>query len=144
LEGASFEADFVFSAAVCAHVHPDDIGTYFENLLQLTAKPGAQLHLNAAVSDKPRRVLYDSWAWPLDFFRRSLPGLELVRAPRGAARIERGQPLWPADLVFERRATDGTLRPRFASAAAQLQLRSDPRTYGIPGRLAALLRRLRR
>jgi hypothetical protein len=142
-QGKNFEADFVFSAAVCIHVHPDDIGTYFENLLQLTAKPRAQLHLNAAVSDRPRRVHYDSWAWPLEFYKNSLPGLDLVRAPRSAARIENGHPMWTADLIFRRPAANGTLRSRLAFAASQLRLRSDPRTYGIPGKLAALIRRSR-
>lgn len=143
-EGARFRADFVFSAAVCTHVHPDEIAMYFENLSQLTVKPGAQLHLNATVSDKPRRVLYDAWAWPLEFYRRSLPALELVRAPRGATRIEQGHPIWSADLIFRRSETGDTLRSRLASAVAELRLRSDPRTYGIPGKLAGLVRQKQR
>lgn len=128
---AEFGADFVFSAAVCTHVHPEELQIYFDNLQRLTRKPGARLFLNAAVSDQPRRVYYDSWAWPLTFYRRSLPQLRLFRAPRGATRMGQGHPFWSVDLVFQRDQSSTGWRSRMRTMISKVALSADPRTHGI-------------
>jgi SAM-dependent methyltransferase len=141
-EAAEFGADFIFSAAVCIHVHPDELRKYFENLRSLTWKEHAQLHLNAAVSDLPRRIAQDSWAWPLQVYERSLRGLSLTAAPRSATVTRGEQPIWAADLVFRRHSDSEGLRGRARFVLWRAILLADPRTYGLRGRLGAVAKRL--
>ncbi len=75
VEAKAFAADFVFSSAVAAHVHPDETALYYGNLQSLAAKPGAALFFNAHVSNKPERFAPQGWSWPLDFYIQSLPEL---------------------------------------------------------------------
>jgi SAM-dependent methyltransferase len=86
---ARFSADFIYSSSVCYHVHPDEIAFYFAALEKITAKPGAILMFDVKLTDKPTRYLSHSWAWPLEFIKNALPGLEFVEAikPR---EIDRG------------------------------------------------------
>ncbi|MFL5240224.1 MAG: SAM-dependent methyltransferase [Rhizomicrobium sp.] len=116
-EAADFHADFVFSAAVCIHVHPDELTEYFEQLMRLTACPGAQLHINAALSDAPIRFRYESWAWPLKRYRTGLPELRLIQSPPGHEILKPlllslgiggfkrhgAHRVWKSHLVFRRR-----------------------------------------
>lgn len=109
-----FGADFVFSSAVCIHVHPNELPAYFGNLARITAKPGARLCFNVAVSPRPLRLRFDSWAWPLGFYRQSLRDLRFVRrSPASAIKsalrsLAARMPMpgvrrtWSADLVFKR------------------------------------------
>jgi len=99
-----FEADHVFSAAVCVHVHPDETQAYFHNLERLVAKPGARLFFNAAVADEPIRFRYDSWAWPLSFYERALAKLDFVGASVGAEHEKEGHRVRYANLEFRRQA----------------------------------------
>lgn len=118
-EAAKFAADFVISTAVCIHVHPDELPQYFANLMQITSKPGARLFMNAAVSRRPVRSRYDSWAWPLRRYRAGLPELRLVQRPPGReslrailfsfgllkTRKEEGEPVWSSNFEFVRAST---------------------------------------
>lgn len=115
-EAATFSPDFVFSTAVCIHVHPDELPQYFANLVQIASKPGARLFMDAAVSPKPVRSRYDSWAWPLRRYRAGLPELRLVQKPPGRENLratlftfgilktkkEQGQPVWSSNFEFLR------------------------------------------
>jgi hypothetical protein len=99
-----FEADHVFSGAVCVHVHPDETQAYFRNLDRLVTKPGARLFFNAAVADEPMRFRYDSWAWPLSFYEKALAKLEFVGASVGNEHEKEGHRVRYANLEFRRQA----------------------------------------
>jgi SAM-dependent methyltransferase len=100
---SNFGADLVFSNTVCVHVHPDETGTYFRNLARVTHVPGARLIFNAMLSERPLRFEFTSWAWPLDFYERSLGELELVRAATGRPQDKAGGLVAPVNLEFRRR-----------------------------------------
>ena len=105
-EAESFGADFVVSNAVCVHVHPDELGSYFANLSRLAHKRGAKLILNVVIAARPLRYRYSSWAWPLDLFREAMPGLTLIKIHGGKfSREEDGGPIGFATLEFEREPT---------------------------------------
>jgi hypothetical protein len=110
MDAERFEADHVFSAAVCVHVHPDDTQAYFRNLERLVAKPGARLFFNAAVTDEPMRFRYDSWAWPLSFYEKALAKLDLVGASLSNEHEKEGHRVRYANLEF-RRQEKPSLRP---------------------------------
>jgi hypothetical protein len=99
-----FEADHVFSTAVCIHVHPDETRAYFGNLERLVAKPGARLFFNAAVADEPVRFRYDSWAWPLSFYKGALAQLNFVGASVSDEHEKDGHRVRYASLEFRRQA----------------------------------------
>jgi SAM-dependent methyltransferase len=100
---ADFHADCIYSNTVCVHVHPDETGAYFRNLMRLAHLPGARLFFNASVSNRPVRFENDSWAWPLDFYKQSLGELELIRAATGRPRDKAGEAIAPANFEFRRR-----------------------------------------
>lgn len=100
VEAEKFGADFVYSNAVCVHVHPEEIADYFNNLRRLTHARGARLFFNAKVAEAPCQHGPRSWAWPLEFYRRSLAGLDLIAVH--TTRAKRGDAVRPAFLEFER------------------------------------------
>jgi hypothetical protein len=102
-EGVAFAADFVCSNTVAVHVHPNETETYFANLARLTAKPGARLIFNAVVYDKRHRFEFNSWAWPMEFYKESLGELECVRAEIGRPRVKDGIEMKLAEFEFRRR-----------------------------------------
>jgi hypothetical protein len=73
--GVAFGADVVVSIAVAFHVHPDEMGAYFGNLLRLTHKPGAVVAIDTNIGDGRSNNM--TWARPIEFCRAGLPGLEL-------------------------------------------------------------------
>jgi hypothetical protein len=82
-EAKAFNADFVFSSAVAMHVHPDETKTYYGNLQELTAKPGAELFFGVHLSRKPERFAPQGWSWPLEFYVKSLPKLRFAGKQAG-------------------------------------------------------------
>jgi SAM-dependent methyltransferase len=103
-EAQALAADLVYSAVVCAHVHPDEIETYFRNLARLAHKPGARLMFNAALHEHPARYAFDGWAWPLAFYQDHLPGFEMTRAATGTMQTRNGIATTPVDFEFRRPA----------------------------------------
>jgi SAM-dependent methyltransferase len=103
-EAEALAADFVYSAVVCAHVHPDEIETYFRNLVRLAHKPGAWLIFNAALHEHPVRYAFDGWAWPLEFYQDHLPGFDMIRALKGTMQTRNGIQTMPVDFEFRRPA----------------------------------------
>jgi SAM-dependent methyltransferase len=101
---AAFAADFVYSSAVCCHVHPDEIGFYFAALDRITRKAGALLIFDATLADKPVRYRHRSWAWPLEFLKNSLPDLELVEVSKPNERTRDGHAVSLSTLKFRRLA----------------------------------------
>jgi hypothetical protein len=101
-DAQALSADLVYSAVVCAHVHPDEIETYFRNLARLAHKQGARLIFNAALHAQPARYAFDGWAWPLEFYQDQLPGFEMIRAATGAAQTRNGITTLPVDFEFRR------------------------------------------
>ena len=99
-----FAADFVYSCAVCFHIHPDDIGFYFRALERITRKPGTILTFEVALADELFRYRAISWAWPLEFVTRSLPGLELAEISRTTETREFGLAIKHTRLKFQRPA----------------------------------------
>ena len=102
-EGAAFGADFVCSNTVAVHVHPTEMETYFKNLAQLTAKPGARLIFNAVVFDRRKRFEFNSWAWPVEVYKEALGELECLRAEIGRPRVKDGIEMKLAEFEFVRR-----------------------------------------
>jgi len=101
-EAAGHSADFVFSNAVCFHVHPDEIQTYFQNLTRLVHRRGARLFFSAELSDLPQRNEYARWSWPLEFYKKSLSELELVRASIRRTRDVGGTEIKAVEFEFRR------------------------------------------
>ncbi|HEX4296213.1 MAG TPA: hypothetical protein VHZ29_18920 [Rhizomicrobium sp.] len=101
-EAAQFAADFVYSNVVCVHVHPDEVDAYFHDLARLTHKRGARLVFNAALFERPVRYAFDGWAWPLEFYRQSLAGLDCVRTDLGRSQNRNGHEITPVELEFRR------------------------------------------
>jgi len=79
---ARFSADFIYSSAVCYHVHPNEIGSYFAALEKIAAKPGAILMFDVKLIDEPTRYRSLQWAWPLEYIKNGLPNLEFVEATK--------------------------------------------------------------
>lgn len=103
LAGArQFGADRIYSNLVCVHIHPDEIGAYFSNLVSLAHRGGARLIFNAEISETPVRYKFNCWAWPLDFYKENMRGLDLVRASIGRERIKEGYPVKPVEFEFRR------------------------------------------
>lgn len=100
--GDEFGADFVFSSAVVFHVHPDEIATYFGNLLALTAKPGSVLVFDAHIAEQNLRYSHRGWAWPLQFFIDSLSGLEFVQTHKSNERKKKEADITSSLLEFRR------------------------------------------
>jgi SAM-dependent methyltransferase len=101
-EATSFAADVVFSNTVAVHVHPDETQTYYGNLARLAAKPGARLIFNAMIFERCHRFQFNSWAWPMEFYKDSLDALECVRAEIGRARLQDGVEMKLAEFEFRR------------------------------------------
>jgi SAM-dependent methyltransferase len=101
--GVAFDADIVCSNTVCVHVHPDEMDEYFRNLIRLTAKPGARLIFNAMLGERLHRFGFNSWAWPMEFFRDSVKELEFVRADVGREKETRGTRMNMVEFEFKRR-----------------------------------------
>jgi hypothetical protein len=101
-EAEKFDADFVYSNAVCYQVHPEELGTYFGNLARLSGKPGCQLIFNCMLADPPVRYNVHSWAWPLDTYKSAMPSLDFVTATESRA-VQKGEhTVRPAVLRFAR------------------------------------------
>jgi len=88
---ARFNADIVFSTAVCYHVFPDEAPIYFGNLKRLAHKPGATLFFDVSVSDEP--VLEHALSAPVEYYTKALAPLELVQLHAIATRTEQKQTL---------------------------------------------------
>jgi cyclopropane fatty-acyl-phospholipid synthase-like methyltransferase len=101
-QAQEFGADRVYSNLVCVHVHPDEIGTYFQNLVRLTHRPGSRLIFNAEISDTAIRYKFNCWAWPMAFYRESLCDLDFVGATVGRPRSREGFEVKPAEFEFRR------------------------------------------
>jgi|HubBroStandDraft_5_1064220.scaffolds.fasta_scaffold49005_2 hypothetical protein len=102
-EGVAFAADIVFSNTVAVHVHPDETQAYYGNLARLTAKPGARLIFNAMLFERCHRFQFNSWAWPMEFYKDSLRELECVRAEIGRSRTQDDAEMKLAEFEFRRR-----------------------------------------
>ena len=101
-QAVAFNADIVYSSAVCYHVHPDEAETYFSNLSRITHKKGAVLFFDATVSDEHFRYRHRSWSWPLDFYLKSLPSLRLARIHKSKDREEEGHKFMVGILEFHK------------------------------------------
>ncbi len=101
-QAAGLGADFVYSTSVAFHVHPDELPQYHENLVQLTAKPGASLFFDTKISDKPLRYRERAWAWPLEMYLEALAPLQLVRQIPMQKRTELGVTFENRILEFRR------------------------------------------
>ncbi len=99
-DAASFRADFVYSSAVCQHVHPDEAGAYFANLLRLTAKPGAVLSFDMTIADRPVRRC--NLALPLERYIAALKPLEFVTLHPSLETEEDGVKIVVGSLEFRR------------------------------------------
>lgn len=78
-DAIAFQADFVFSSNVAYHVHPDECGTYFDQLNQLAAKPGVILCFDSRLAKETVRFGDRNWAHPVGFHEGMLPDLDLMR-----------------------------------------------------------------
>ena len=94
-EATSFAADVVCSNTVAVHVHPLETEVYFHNL--------ARLIFNAVLYKRRHRFRFNSWAWPIEFYKESLAELECVRVDTGRPRIEDGIEMNLAEFEFRRR-----------------------------------------
>lgn len=103
-EAEAFQADLVFCSAVCVHVHPSEIASYFHTLTRLCRKPRARLLFDTSLSEAPLRYRHRSWAWPLGFVKKSLGELDLVQVNLGNQRLEGDTKIVLAALEFRRRA----------------------------------------
>jgi SAM-dependent methyltransferase len=101
-DGIAFGADIVCSNTVCVHVHPDEIDEYFDNMIRLTAKPGARLVFNAVICDRPHRFEFNSWAWPLDFYKERMKTLDLMNVEIGRAKEKDGGHMNLVEFEFRR------------------------------------------
>ena len=106
-EAVAFGADFVFSTSVAFHVHPDEMPLYHDNLVKLTAKPGAVLVFDTKISERPLRYRERAWAWPLQTYLEALAPLQFVRATKLAERTEMGVRFENQILEFRRTAETG-------------------------------------
>ena len=79
---AAFEADRVISNAVSYHVHPDELKTYYSNLVRMTVKRGSILLFDAKLSEAPLRYKMRGWAQPLEHFVSGLRPLVFVGVKR--------------------------------------------------------------
>jgi SAM-dependent methyltransferase len=95
-----FDADLVFSSAVCVHVHPDEAQGYFGDLSRLCRKPGAKLVFDAVLSETTLRYKHTSWARPLDQIIAALPDLNVVKVSRGNEHLKEGEKITLAMLEF--------------------------------------------
>jgi hypothetical protein len=98
-----FNADLVFSSAVCVHVHPDEAEGYFGGLSRLCRKPGAKLIFDAVLSEATLRYRHGSWARPLDQIIAALPDLNVVKVSPGNEHLKEGGKITLAMLEFCRR-----------------------------------------
>jgi SAM-dependent methyltransferase len=102
VQNEGFDADLVYSNAVCYQVHPDERGVYFGNLARLAHKPGAQVMFNCMLADPPVRYSHRSWAWPLATYKEALRDLECVSV-RSSRDVAKGaHTVSPAVLHFRR------------------------------------------
>jgi hypothetical protein len=123
-DAAAFGADHIFSAAVCIHVHPDELQTYFANLTRLASRPGANVFFNVAVADAVVRIRPDSWAHPLSFYKTAMPELELVDVSLGKEHDKTGHTIRNAELHFRRPSPTSfgkTMRSGIAKAMRRLR-----------------------
>lgn len=72
------EPDVTLAYNVAAHVHPDEMGDFFDRLRRLAGKPGALVLLHILRSDKPVRFQRSGWAWPEYHFRQAMEPLQEV------------------------------------------------------------------
>ena len=101
-EGAAFAADVVCSNTVAVHVHPREAEAYYKNLARLTAKPGARLIFNAVLYEERHRFEFNSWAWPMEFYKESLGELKCARAEIGRPRVKDGIEMKLVEFEFHR------------------------------------------
>jgi hypothetical protein len=103
----AFDADLVFSSAVCLHVHPDEAQTYFGNLSRLCRKPGAKLIFDTVLSDTTLRYSHRSWARPLEAIVAELADLDFVKVSRGKEHVKEEEKVTLAMLEFRRARASG-------------------------------------
>jgi SAM-dependent methyltransferase len=116
---AGFGADLVYSNAVCYQVHPDELKTYFDNLMRLAHRPGAQLVFNCMVADREVQYGHRSWARPLDAYKRALGDFDLVEFKPSRRTVKAGCAITPTVLRFRRGGR--TMRDRLRGARSFLR-----------------------
>jgi hypothetical protein len=99
---ADFGAHIVYSNAVCYQVHPDELETYFDNLMRLAGRSKAQVVFNCMTADEVVRYADRSWARPMELYRQGLHELELVETKKSREVLKGDQAVTPMVLRFKR------------------------------------------
>jgi SAM-dependent methyltransferase len=99
--GIAFGADLVISTAVAFHVHPDELPTYFTNIMHLAHKPSASILIGTNIGPEGRSSGL-SWARPLDLYRAGLSGFELLQVTEKTTVTKNGVTFVNSLLRFQR------------------------------------------
>lgn len=64
----AFAPDYIFSANVIMHIHPDEIELAFNNFKDLGHSNLSVVTCHVLVSDSPTRLKRETWSWPMSYY----------------------------------------------------------------------------
>jgi SAM-dependent methyltransferase len=77
-DAIKFSPDFLFTANVACHVHPDEVDEFYSNIRRIVHKNGGLVFLHCHISDEMFRYQRSGWSWPLDFYDKKMSNFELI------------------------------------------------------------------